>query len=297
MEIRLLSLSMLTEEERKALLPLFPSHSLSFEESKNSKLIACAAFYDSLPVGIIVSSCYPAIGQGLLKHYFVLPEYREKGVGTHLMQTLLNHLHDLKIRSLEIHFNASSLNAPSLQHILKESGWSNPQLLTTRYFFDLHIFNPPWLNNPPQLKKGEELFFLKDLTPDEASTLKRWDKENPLLHLLSPFDDDYPLENLNSMGLRIKGELAGWLATHRIDNRIIRYSSLYLHPEHRGTGSAIALLAASIAIHKEKETNLLGLTEINELNTPLYWKRFVEKRLASESTKLEEIKISHIFDF
>lgn len=297
MEIRLLSLSTLTEEERKAFLPLFENNHRTFEETKSSKIAAFFAFDEERPVGTIISSYYPAISQGLIAYFFVLPEYQNKSAGAELMKALLRYLHDLKIHSLEIHFNASSPMATSLQQILGNEGWSIPRTLTTRYFFDLHIFNPPWLKNPPPLRKDEELFFLQDLTKEEESTLKRWDRENPLLHILSPFDNDFPLETLNSLGLRIRGELAGWIATHRINSHTIRYSSLYIHSEHRGTGSAIALLAASIAIHKEKETDLLGLTEINEDNTPLYWKRFVEKRLASESTKLEEIKISHIFDF
>lgn len=296
-EIRFLSLSTLTEEEKKAVSPLMQSARRPCEETKSGKIASLFAFKNDRPIGTLIAAYFPDIRQGLIRHFYVLPEERQQGVGTQLMVKLLEHLKTQKTKYLEINFNAASPTSPDLESILKKSGWRPPKILTKRYFFDLHIFNPPWLNHPPKLKTDEEIFLLKDRTPEEDQLLRRWDRENPLIHILSPFESNYELEPLNSLGLRYKGELIGWIATHRVEPDIIRYSSIYIHSEHRGSGSAIALLAASIAIHKKKEPDIQGLTEINQTTAPLYWKRFVEKRLAIESVKLEEIKISHIFDF
>jgi GNAT superfamily N-acetyltransferase len=295
--IRRLSLPELTEEESKAVAPLLISSRVSFQESKNSQIAALFAFSEDKPIGTLIARYYPAINQSLLAHFFVLPEFRGKGIGTQLMTHLMSYLKEKKIRSIEIHFNASSETAGSLVELLKNTGWKPPSTLTMRYFFDLYLFNPHWLTHPPQLHPDEVLFPLADLTQDEIQQLRRWERENPLIQEVSPFEKNYELEKLNSLGLRCRGKLTGWVATHRVEKDVIRYSSLYLHSEHRGTGSAIALLAASIQKHKDQEPDVWGMTEINQMTTPLYWKKFVKKRLAIESVKTEEIKLSYAFDF
>lgn len=295
-EIRRLSLSELTEEESQAVAPLLASSRVSISKN-SSRTAAFFAFSEGKPIGVLIANYFPAIYQSLIAHFFVLPESRGKGVGTLLMTHLMSYLKAEKIRSIELHYNASSETAGSLTELLKNTGWKPPSLLTTRYFFDLHLFNPHWLTHPPKLHPDETLFPLTDLTQEETQQLRRWEKENPLIQQVSPFEKNYELEKLNSLGLRSKGELIGWIAAHRVEKNVIRYSSLYLHSEHRGTGSAISLLAASIQKHKDQEPDVWGSTEINQPNTPLYWKKFVKKRLAIESVKTEEIKISYAFDF
>ena len=63
---------------------------------------------------------------------------------------------------------------------------------------------------------------------------------------LNPFQDEAFIEPLNSLGLRYKGEIVGWMITHRTARDTIRYTAIYIREDLQEFGLAIPLLIESI---------------------------------------------------
>lgn len=257
--------------------------------------IALVAFADETPVGMIICFAYSTVDIALISSYFVRPDFRKKGIGTQLMQSMLARLRDNKLRFAEIKYNAWEETAPALEKILQLARWDPPQILKKRYYFEYSTFHPTWLYAPtPALPAGYTIFPWQELTKEEELMIQRWINNNPQLTLYSPFDKTHPVEKLNSLGLRYNNELIGWLVTHRSEPDIIRYSVLFTLPEIRGSGIPICLLKESIRRHAAKAPEALGLMEINMEQSLPYWLRFVEKRLKPTACKIENTLISSI---
>lgn len=54
------------------------------------------------------------------------------------------------------------------------------------------------------------------------------------------------MEPLNSLGLRYRGRLIGWMVTHRVAADTIRYSTLFVAERFRARARGISLLSAAI---------------------------------------------------
>jgi len=96
------------------------------------------------------------------------------------------------------------------------------------------------------------------------------------------------IEYTNSLGLRYKKEVIGWMITHRIAPDTIRYTSLYVDPEYQYKGPSIRLLIESMVL-QTRSTIKWALFEINLDQINPSWYKFVQKRLAPYSQKITEI--------
>lgn len=292
-EIRSSSLQALSLEEKE----LIASCKRELKESASGKLLTLIASEESIPVGIIVLLYYPILRSSLIVHFFVRPEKRGRGVGLALLKETENQLKDLQIRTAEIRFESADSTTPALLQILEKLHWSPPQTIMTRYYFDPLRFTPSWLNEPPKLLAGQELFPWRELSAIERQQIEKWVRTNPLIEYLSPFEEENLIALETSVGLRDKSGVIGWVITHHTTPEILRYSVYYIHPEHRGQGSAVALLASAIRQHVAKDPKSVGLAEIHTSNSSTFWKKFVKKRLSPFSIDTNQLFSSHKIDF
>jgi GNAT superfamily N-acetyltransferase len=289
-EIRTLSLHNLTPEERA----LLPSHQY---ETAHGSILALAAYDQAKPVAILVAFYYPRLKSSKLKRLFVLPAFRNQGIAKALADAALKWLKEQSITHLEMRFESENPSFDAIQSLLKKFHCTDPRPIMIRYFFDPLVFTPDWLTNPPALPHGQELFLWSERTSEEQKQVERWVKANPLIEYLNPLDEELPYEPLTSVGLRDKSGLIGWMATHVADTRLLCYRAFYIHSEHRGLGSAVALLAKSIRLHAAKLPQYAGLAEIQQQNTSSFWKKFVKKRLLPFSIKTNQLYSSYLIDF
>lgn len=284
-------------EKRDALSPLLSSCQRDLKESPSGKLLTLVAEEDHHPVGIIVIFYYPLIHSSHVAHFYVLPEKRGQGIGFSLLKKAQEELKALKIRSIEMRFESADQTTASLLKILKHLEWSSPTTVLTRYFFDPLLFTPDWLTHPPQLPAGQTLFPWGELTTNEREQIEQWVRTNPLIEYLSPFEDEALIAKNTSLFLRGNEGVIGWVITHHTTPLTLRYSVYYIHPEHRGSGSAVALLAAAIRLHAAKDPKCQGLAEIQLSNSSSFWKKFVKKRLSPFAVDSNQLFSSHKIDF
>lgn len=80
-------------------------------------------------------------------------------------------------------------------------------------------------------------------TPEEEEELRRRGREGWYPPGLSPFRGELPPDPTFSLVLRRDAVIQGWLVTHRVAARTLRYSSLFLAPEIRNRGLGPRLIA------------------------------------------------------
>lgn len=289
-EIRTLSLHTLTPEESELL-------SSQHYETARGRILALAAYDQAKPVAVLVAFYYPPLKSSKLKRLFVLPAFRNQGIATALADNALKLLKEQAITHIEMRFESENPSFAAIQSLLKKFHCTEPRPLMIRYFFDPLVFTPYWLTHPPALPQGQELFLWNERTPEEQKQAERWVRSNPLVEYLNPLDEELPFEPLTSVGLRDKSGLLGWMATHVADKRLLCYRAFYIHSEHRGLGSAVALLAKSIRLHAAKLPQYTGLAEIQQQNTSSFWKKFVKNRLLPFSIKINQLYSSYKIDF
>lgn len=260
--------------------------------------IAFAAFNGEEPVGLICSFAYPFIREAFIASFFVIPSYRHQSVGSQLMIKLLDHLKGMDIKLFQINYSDKTPETPYLEKILQKTGWATPpKVILRRFFLDKYSFHPDWFFSPfPTLPQDCSLFTWKDASKEEIEQAKAWESGNPLLSLYSPFKTKYPISDFNSLGLRHKDQLAGWMIVQRPDPGHLLYSGLFIVPELRGLGPSICLLKEAIRRHINQEIDTVGVVEINKDISPLYWNRFIEKRLAPYSSQIETILSAYKLD-
>lgn len=216
--------------------------------------------------------------------------FRDRGIGTHLLNFLQETLKQLNIWALELKYEQANPFTPALEKILIKLKWPSPRLYLIRcHYDDSANFNPPWYQNytPPPLLPGVSLFLWKDLPLNIRDKILFQIEQGVFFSYLSPFRSEAILEPLNSFGLVFNQELIAWNITHRIAPDTIRYSSFYIDKNFQSFGYAIWLLVKSIQLQKEAAV-LKAVFEVNYNETYLSWWRFVVKRLVPYADHVEK---------
>lgn len=297
MDFRSLSWTSLSKQEREQIKPFLANCPYILQESKVSKILLITAVEQKAIAGVILCFYYPVIQAAMIAHLFVKPEARQKKIATRLIEVALDELKKKGITRLELRYATPTPDQGSIEALLKKFSFSKSIPLLKRYFFDPHRFNPVWLHSPPPLSKDEELLLWDARTPKDEEQAKIWVRENPLADLNSPFDPHFPYEPKTSFALKKNSELIGWVITQKLDEAKLRYSGLFVDSSVRGSGAGVALLAAAIREHVQLYPFLIGIAEVHETQTPLSWRKFVNRWLAPFSIENNIINYSYRLDF
>ena len=98
----------------------------------------------------------------------------------------------------------------SIDKVLHERGWQGPKNFLMNYHFQLQTFQPEWLAKAMEMPYADGVteFFWKDLTEKEKEKLFDMEKKKAFPQGVNPFAAyGGPVEPLNSLGLRYKGEV------------------------------------------------------------------------------------------
>lgn len=297
---KLLVLKDLNAAAIAAFLPLVipQAKKLFAEKSKNQQgiPIAVAAYHNDAPVGLCFGIGFPPIEQATIFSLFVHENMRGQGIGTALLKHLMQECQEQKLPLLHFSFSSSDSSVEIVNKVLAKLHWQTPQIMLDRYYFYAPTFEPDWYKSEvPILPKDLQILPWEFLKKKQLDAIKKIIKSNPILEELSPFQGSLPIQRLNSLILKRKTQILGWIITHLVDAHTIRYSFLYVDRDLRGQGPAICLLKE--AIKRQKESSIKdAYTEINYKRTPAYWRQFVKKRLAPNSNKRESAYYSYYYN-
>jgi GNAT superfamily N-acetyltransferase len=251
------------------------------------------------PVGLALGWHRPAGETARVLSVRVAPNYRNQGLGTALLARLEAELARRRARQLQGEYQAGKATTPAVKALLAHAGWGTPRLARLVCMTNLEtITKAPWMHDYT-LPEGFETFLWPELTDADVAHLKQWWPEQCRLALtedweeesIAPFVEGRTVSEINSLGLRHRGQVVGWMLTDRVAPDTLRYDRLFVAHEFRRLGLGVMLLAASIWAHYRAEGHLTpsrrGVWQTQAANRPMI--AFIRRRMAPYLTALTEV--------
>ena len=233
------------------------------------ELTGLSASLDGAIVGFAISERLNP-QQAEIISLFVLPEYRSQGIGTRLLAYLERELAQQGCVEIILSYSTSTLTNVALEPLLQKLHWQSPQInLVLGKTATEKIAPAPWLNKYP-LPPAFEVFPWLDAGLS-----------------LPPNIEAHRLEPLNSLGLRYRGEVIGWVLTHRVAPDTIRYTAVSIAQAFEQRGRGVSLLAE--AIRRQVDSGVPYLTGSVSYRYPRLLK-FVERHLTPYLTGVGEVR-------
>lgn len=249
-------------------------------------IYAIGAWHNKKPVGLALGSIGDFGFFGKVLCLWVDENHRLRHIGSKLFSELTETLKNKKCRHLTFNYSDQLPTLPILEHILKKNHWEGSRTFIKRYKFDGFTFHPPWLDIPLNYQAGIEEFPWRDLKKSERAQIEHLFDQERFDRSVYPFGiDEQKIEPLNSLGLRDKDQIVGWMITHRIGSDTIRYSSLCILKEYLFRQNWIKLLVDSINLQRNS-TVQWAIFEINMIQIETSWENFVTRKLASYSISI-----------
>ncbi|MDZ8106205.1 MAG: GNAT family N-acetyltransferase [Nostoc sp. DedQUE12a] len=247
--------------------------------------IAIGASVSDKPVGLALAEI---LGDGSAKvlSLFVEPSFRCLGIGTALLNALEKELTFRNCTSIEIVYTLEQPTTLALQRLLQKRNWpsAKPRMLICKTTTD-DMINAPWMKLS-RLPASYEIFPWMEITPQERVALKKQQEEKQWMASDAiPFDYEQDLEPLNSIGLRYKGEVVGWLITHRTAPDTIRYTCSYVRPDIQKMGRIIPLYIRATQLQMEAGIKR-GTWTVSLMHTSMI--AFVKKHMGPYLISLEQ---------
>jgi len=195
------------------------------------------------PAGLVMAEPDPQPGEIRLCSLFVDAPFRRYGLGGRLMAALEERLRSRAVKTITAIYMTGTPFIDFMEHIFRQQGWAPPvprmRVLRTD---QSRIRSAPWFRDDP-LPPGVELFPWVQLSPADRQALltptSRWWPDD-----LSPFTHELESDPEVSMGLRYRGQVAGWALTHRMEKDLVRFSSVYVRPDLQALGLMLPLIIA-----------------------------------------------------
>ena len=245
------------------------------------RIIAIGAFYQSEPVGLALAKLYSNLGNAEILSLYVAKKHRNKKIGTRLFREVEQACIGEGGKVLTFMYRKEDRYALAHEAIFKKQNWAPSAPFMEQYLFDAFLFHPPWLTHRPKILRQYKIFFWKNIKKQEKERLNHLYEQGHFGSIVHPFFEENLIEPLNSLGMRKKGEIVGWLITHRVSPEALKYSALFIRPDLQFSGYSIRLLIDSINLQRPKEATIRWtLVPVNLQEIDSSWYRFVKRRLA-----------------
>jgi GNAT superfamily N-acetyltransferase len=247
----------------------------------NEPLLGVFAFWQGKPVGLVLAEKQGA-ENGLIVCWHVLKPQQGFGLGQKLIIKMEQFAKSKGIDYLTLSFRWDTSFRQQITKILHRLGWDSPEKELMLYKFSPKLFmQMAWCQNM-RLPTEFEIFSWDILTKlEKQQILNRQEQSDWYPVGLSPLFDNPDFESANSLGLRLHGEVVGWMITHRVHADVIEYSSLFVSPELQSMGRGIHLIVEAV-----KRQYALGVEraifQVQAENSAML--SFVERRMAETIT-------------
>ena len=185
---------------------------------------------------------------------FVAPPFRGRGLGTALLDQTGVYLARMGAKKAIGVYMTGQPSQQAVERVLAKAGWSTPEVrqLSLRFTFE-QVLRTGWYGKYP-LEKGYTVFPWKDLTDAEREGLREsqratgWIKPD-----LEPWRSDAEnFEPVSSLGIRLHGEIVGWIINHAVDDRVIRFTCSFIRRDLGRRGKIVPVYTEAVRRLLEK---------------------------------------------
>ncbi|HIF71868.1 MAG TPA: GNAT family N-acetyltransferase [Dehalococcoidia bacterium] len=184
--------------------------------------------------------------------------YRNLGIGSELLKKYEADSTDSDRKQLVFSVIENEESHDAALKVAKRNGWGKPEIGAYCYRTTIEKFfeSVPWAEKHREYRYQQYLFPWKELTSAERNQLK--DEEGPDSWRDEP-DPASPLvfgrdfEPNTSLGVRIDGEIVGWMINGLYGADTVLYGSYFVRRPYRNAGMAISLLLEALKRQREAE--------------------------------------------
>lgn len=270
----------------KNLIPPRLHHYLSPHIDPAFNIFLIGASKEGSPAGVTLAVNNAKKRTAEIHVLYVLPSHRHQGVGNKLFEAIEIEVKKTNCYLLFVVYETETHCTASFEHMLKKSGWVEPHPYLFDYHFQKKNFHPPWFQLTPPLRQGIEIFPFNRLVPSEKEQINQIFIEQGLDSLTYPFDNEEPAINTNSLVMRERQKIIGWMVTHKFHPDVIRYSSLFILPSYPKS-YGIRLLIDSLRC-QDKSGETQGYFRVNRYAIPRSWNKFINDRLYPYASEIKK---------
>ncbi|MEO8585512.1 MAG: type 2 lanthipeptide synthetase LanM [Acidobacteriota bacterium] len=253
--------------------------------------VAVGAWGNGEPIGLALAEIaegQTANAEGL--SLFVRSAYRGRGLGIALLGAIEDCLARMGVETMGGTYMTGTPDQAALERVLEKSGWSKPEFrqLTMRFTLEGGR-RMEWYGRYP-FGEGYEVFPWKDLTSGEREALRESQRATGWITPgLEPWRHDaLGFEPVSSLGIRLHGAIVGWVITHEVDERTVRFTCVFIRRDLGRRGKIVPALSEAIRRLSE------GTRYIQcSMTTPVNYRgmfAFVLRRCAAHATFLGETR-------
>lgn len=215
------------------------------------------ALVDGQPAGLVLGEAID--GKGTILSIAVGKAHRNRGIGAMLLLAMEKELATHGASTLTFTYVTEKPTTPAVVRLLEKCAWPAAEPKHLVCTSDKRMYTSPWMANytlPPEF----EVFPWVDLTAeDRAALVRSQETEGWIPTGLSPFDYEGTLEPANSLGIRFKGEVVGWLITQPREPDAVCYSCSYMRPDLQKRARLVAVYAEGVRRQVAFTTKPIGI--------------------------------------
>ena len=261
----------------------------------NEPLVIVVAKNQQQYIGAIILETHPN-GVAKIVSWYVLPPFRNLGIGKELLSRSEKLLRKNKFNSIHGEYRSDWKSISAFEHILQTRKWEEPKIKVylCKSSMDV-ILKAPWMNKL-SLPKGMELFLWKNITQEEKNEiLHKKQTQNWYPEHLSPFQHENRMDLATSIGLKFQGKIVGWMITHRLKADTAEFTAAFIDQDLAGGGlrkQSLFLPVLAKSLHYLREDGAkYGIWQMQVDNPSIH--KFVDKFLKPYLISFVESKFSY----
>jgi GNAT superfamily N-acetyltransferase len=223
----------------------------------------------------------------------VARSYRRIGVGRALLRSIEDSLTRAGAGRLQCSYAIASVEGTSAAEALfRSAGWNAPEMTMVQCRADQTLLDAPLMRELGPLPPEYEICDWVDLTTPEREGIAARQREAPWYPTeLDPFHYEPELEMMNSLALRYRGEVVGWLLTRRSSPVSVQYCCLFVREDLAKLGRSLSLLTEAIRRHWHAIGKKPGFGEWSTPAALPLMIRFIRRRLVPFGAVVTEQRI------
>ncbi len=175
---------------------------------------------------------------------FVLPDERNRGIGSQMLEIMEKHLKSNKFRFMQVRLRDEWKNFETVKKMIERRGWELPYVARIIAEADIHDYlKVPWPDH--YLPSNLSLINRKDLPDEYEEQLKHIMEVSRIPVEFNPLQHHEHVFLPASYFLTKDSRLIGWNLAYHIAPNCVEYNNLFLFPDNRERGYGIALIRKS----------------------------------------------------
>jgi hypothetical protein len=199
-------------------------------------------------LGLAEAPVTPDGGMPELLSLSVREESRCRGIATRLVAWIEDELARRGYESVMAVYMTGKPSLPAVERVLAKRNWLKPQLRAISVRFAPEEIVPLRWFGAVRLSSDYEIFPWTQMTAEELDALRESNVRSPWAtvgleawrHCVPSFDP------VSSVGLRYRGEVVGWVITHRVTPDVVRFACAFARKDLPGRGRVLAIMTESI---------------------------------------------------